>query len=160
MDPLIERFERILRSYFQNGTIPGKEGGGIHRDDWNRFADEQDFRDAFAELDDFLKTGTSSGTEDTGSFDFQGTGRSGGSFRSTGEPAPPEMLREDYKELGVRFGAPFAEVRNAYRELMRTHHPDRHGSDVVMQERATRKAQRLNFSFQRIRAWEEAKKAE
>lgn len=164
MDPLIERFERILRSYFQNGVLKngnrsGSGSGGFSRgsagfgngttgfdDDWDGLADEQDFRDAFAELDDFLKTGTSSGA-DPGA-EAYGAGK---------DPPPPEMLREDYRELGVSFGAPFSDVKRAYRKLMRTHHPDRHGSDAEKQAQATRKAQRLNIAFHRIRAWEEAK---
>ncbi len=146
MDPLFERFERILRSYFRNGSI--NEG-------WSSSTNDQDFRDAFDELDEFLKTGESSGSRKDDFYDRTG---SSSSFRGTGEPSPPEVLRGDYRELGVSFGAPFEDVRSAYRELMRVHHPDRHNSDPAMQERATRRAQLLNTSFHRIRAWEEAKK--
>ena len=71
MDPLFERFERILRSYFRNGSI---------NEEWNSSTNDQDFRDAFDELDEFLKTGESSGSLKDDFFD--GTGSSS-SFRGS-----------------------------------------------------------------------------
>jgi DnaJ-domain-containing protein 1 len=165
MDTLFERFERILKSYFQRGFLrdgfynnEGRSGGfSGFSDRWNRLADEEDFMDAFDELDEFLRTGRG---EKIGSRDFFGyTNRNSRSSTET-ESLPPEMLREDYRELGVAFGAPFEEVRHAYRELMRTHHPDRHGSDATEQKQATQKAQRLNTAFHRIQTWEESKHPE
>ena len=142
MDPLIERFERILRSFFSTDTGAGR---------WEEAADDQDFQNARDELDDFLKSDNISG----------------GSYKSTRKKddpfsyrfrMPPDSLKQDYQSLEVPFGASFDEVRAAYRSLMRRHHPDIHTADREQQERATRKAQELNISYQRIKAWELAKR--
>lgn len=144
MDPLFERFERLLRSYIRFGAPS---------DEW--FEQEQgdtDYQEAWNELDDFLRSGSrSSRTSPSG----QSTGSS---KAGTTERLPPEELRKDYSLLGVSFGATFTEVRNAYRTLMRTHHPDLHASDSNRQREATHTSQQLNTAYQRIKAWEAAKR--
>lgn len=149
MDPLLERFERILRSLFQEGRP---------EDDWAHISEESDFQDAWDELDEFLKSGSASTGRSSGYEDFfQGASSSSAGPRSYQDRMPPESLRKDYTELGVSFGAPFEEVRISYRRLMRRHHPDLHAGDPKRHAEATQKAQQLNVSFQRIRAWEMAK---
>ena len=139
MDLLIERFERLLRSFINPDVID---------DDWESAADDRDFREAYAEIDDFLKNGGSDKSESVH------TGRSHADYRFR---MPPESLRKDYGNLMVSFGAPFDQVKKSYRELMRRHHPDLHSSDPRRQSRSTRIAQELNISYQRIKAWELAK---
>ena len=146
MDPLIERFERILRSFINTENQPH---------DWEDVSEERDFQDAQAELDEFLhggseaKPGRSSGSNDSAS---RKANHASYRFRM-----PPESLRKDYRRLQVAFGASYSEVRISYRNLMREHHPDLHSADQEQQRNATRRAQDLNVSFQRIKAWELAK---
>jgi len=142
MDPLIERFERILRSFFNTDTGTGR---------WEEAVDDQDFQDAWDELDDFLKS------DSTSDGSYRSAGERDGSF-SYRFRMPPNSLTRDYQILEVPFGAPFEDVRASYRALMRRHHPDIHTADRTQQERATRKAQELNISYQRIKAWELAKR--
>jgi len=139
MDPLFERFERLLRSYIRFGAPS---------DEWFEQAQgDTDYQEAWNELDEFLRNGSS--TDHT-----HGTDRTSG----TTERLPPEELRKDYALLGVAFGATFTEVRNAYRGLMRRHHPDLHASDSNRQREATHTSQQLNTAYQRIKAWEAAKR--
>jgi DnaJ-class molecular chaperone len=139
MDPLFERFERLLRSYIRFGAPS---------DEWFEQAQgNTDYQEAWNELDEFLRNGSTA--NHTGN-----TGRTAG----TTERLPPEELRKDYSLLGVAFGASFTEVRNAYRTLIRTHHPDLHASDSHRQQEATHTSQQLNTAYQRIKAWEAAKR--
>ena len=145
MDPLFERFQRLVRSYLQFGAPS---------DEWFETHDEDaDYREAWEELDEFLRSGTSSGSSRPGS----GT-RGGFGFGAREHRLPPEELRKDYELFGVEFGASFQEVRSAYRRLMRTHHPDLHAGDSTKQREATHKSQQLNTAYQRIKAWEAAKR--
>jgi DnaJ-domain-containing protein 1 len=153
MDPVIARFERLLRSMFQNPSTKEYEFTS------STFQDG-DFASAWEELNDFLgKEGSSA--EESWERRFRGeepgNGRSG--THANAYRTPPEKLRPDYRRLGVEFGAPFDEVRNAYRNLMRQHHPDRHTQDPEAHARATRTTQQINESLQRIKAWELAKRA-
>lgn len=142
MDPLFERFHRLLRSYLRFGA-PSDEWFEQHTED-------RDYREAWDELDEFLRTGKTSGT----SAGSNGGSRSGGQARRL----PPEELRRDYELFQVEFGASFQEVRRAYRRLMRIHHPDLHAGDSAKQHEATDKSQQLNTAYQRIKAWEAAKR--
>lgn len=149
MDPLFERFQRLLRSYIRFGA-PSDEW--FEQEQGTTDYGDTDYQEAWNELDEFLRNGSRSG-------------RTGPSARTTGnskagatERIPPEELRKDYSLLGVAFGATFTEVRNAYRTLMRRHHPDLHASDSTRQREATYTSQQLNTAYQRIKAWEAAKR--
>lgn len=139
MDPLFERFHRLVRSYLRFGA-PADEWFEQHTED-------KDYREAWDELDEFLRKGTSSGTS---------SGYTAGSTRA--RRLPPEELRQDYELFEVEFGASFQEVRSAYRRLMRIHHPDLHAGNNAKQNEATNKSQQLNTAYQRIKAWEAAKR--
>lgn len=136
MDPLFERFQRLVRSYLRFGA-PSDEWFEQHEED-------SDYHEAWNELNEFLHNGTSAGTS---------AGTHGQEQR-----LPPEELRKDYQLFEVEFGASFQEVRNAYRRLMRRHHPDLHAGDSTKQHEATRTSQQLNTAYQRIKAWEAAKR--
>ncbi|MDZ7793757.1 MAG: J domain-containing protein [Spirochaetia bacterium] len=147
MDPLFERFQRLLRSYIRFGAPSDEWFEQSHGDtDYG----DTDYQEAWNELDEFLRNGSTA----------KQTGRAGHTGRTAGttERLPPEELRKDYSLLGVAFGATFTEVRNAYRKLIRTHHPDLHASDSNKQREATHTSQQLNTAYQRIKAWEAAKR--
>jgi len=147
MDPLFERFERLLRSYIRFGAPS---------DEWfEQSQGDSDYQEAWNELDEFLRSGSTTGnTSRTNS-----TSRTAGTSKAgTTERLPPEELRKDYSLFGVAFGASFTEVRNAYRTLIRRHHPDLHASDSTRQREATHTSQQLNTAYQRIKAWEAAKR--
>jgi DnaJ like chaperone protein len=65
----------------------------------------------------------------------------------------PEKGADPYKVLGVVRGASEAEIKAAYRALMREHHPDRltaQGMPKEMIELATRETQTINAAYDRI----------
>ena len=178
MDPLFERFERLVRSMFRTDEDRyrddpfGRTSSSYRRrGERDYIFDEKgdhDFREAWEELDEYLRGGSSESS--SSGFDSSGFGSSRFGERvhekshaeHTGRrrtrPLPPTELRRDYELLGVSFGAPFEEVRRAYRNLIRTHHPDVHGSDRGAEDRATSRSQDINESFQRIKMWVEGRR--
>jgi DnaJ-domain-containing protein 1 len=103
-------------------------------------------REAYAELDEYLRTGRSRSRP---------AADSPRAHARQAAPSPPEELRRDYANLEVPFGAPFEQVRLTHRRLLRQYHPDRFGRDPGKQRLATQITQKLNESFQRIRAYAE-----
>ena len=69
-------------------------------------------------------------------------------------PGPEEQLREAYGVLGIERSASDAELRKAYRRLMRQHHPDRlaaQGLPEEMKAEATRRSQQITSAYQTVR---------
>ena len=65
----------------------------------------------------------------------------------------PQAGSDPYKVLGVARGASEAEIKSAYRALMREHHPDRltaQGMPQEMVELATKETQTINAAYDRI----------
>lgn len=193
MDPLFDRFERLIRSMFQepegnrrHDDLRRGSGGGLggSRSERDYIFDEKsdrDFRNAWDELEDYLRAddlggfaagnhddlgargGEDSNTRRDG-FYSRGPyssgarrGRAGAgtsrTFRPRGAPLPPEELRQDYSKLGVHFGASFEEVRKAYRALISAHHPDKYAENEEESSKATKRSQEINESFGRIKEW-------
>ncbi len=63
-------------------------------------------------------------------------------------PVPPELV-EDFRVLGLMPGVSPSECRDAWKMLMKKHHPDRHNQS----SEATRIATRINNSYNRIMDW-------
>lgn len=97
---------------------------------------DTDYSEAWDELNDFLKD-----TE---------------SIETKRERDPPEILRNDYRILEVRFGSNFSAVKKSYIHLVKKHHPDQFTHNPSRQNAANEKIKEINVSYQRIRAWETA----
>ena len=70
------------------------------------------------------------------------------------KPGPEEQLKEAYGVLGIARSASDAELRTAYRRLMRQHHPDRlaaQGLPEEMKAEATRRSQQITSAYQTVR---------
>lgn len=134
MADIFERLGRVLASWVEDAGL-GPTGRKPE------FGDE-DLNRAWSELDAFLSTGE--------------TPKDGARHQP---PRPPEsareILRRDYHNLEVPFGAPMADVQASYRRLMRKYHPDRHAGDPEKQRLANELTGGLNVSFNRIRRFEE-----
>jgi DnaJ-domain-containing protein 1 len=134
MDRFFDRLGEFLRGVLDGETHTGGTGDP---------AQDPFMRDAYAELDEYLRTGRS-----------RPRPAMGGQRGEPRRPArPPEELRRDYANLEVAFGASFVEVRQAHRRLLRQYHPDRFGRDARKQHLATEITQKLNESFQRIQSY-------
>jgi len=139
MDPIIERFNRLIKSMFVDTK-------NIDFDN-DSFLDnsDSDYAEAWNELNDFLST------PETGSRN------SSSNNKSSSIPLTPEMLRPDYLNLEVPFGSNFTTVKAAYKNLIIKYHPDRNNTDNKSMNRATERTKDLNISLQKIKAWERAK---
>lgn len=127
---------------------------------------DPDLDAAYDELDEFLKTGKSSGggrawadPSETG-YGRSTAGGAAGAGAADGRRRPaastvPEGLRADFQELGVPFGADAAACKAAYKRLLKIHHPDRHAGHPGNMKKATEKSARINASFRRIEEWRE-----
>ena len=136
MDGIFDRLGNLLKSFLQDGE------SGIYSGKDRRFSDP-DMQDAWAELDDYLKTGASRPTE-------------GKHF--TVDPVyhrVPEEYREDFANLEIDFGTGLAEVKKAYKKLMRAYHPDHHAKDPEKFKTATEITKKLNYSYNRIMTYYE-----
>jgi DnaJ-domain-containing protein 1 len=144
LDPIIDRFGRLIRSYLQDEGTAFQGGDQDLHDAWNElnsFLNEDDAFDAALHGKRERESGSSS-TTDT---------NTGTSFGSKASGFPPESLRQDYANLEVPFGSSDQKVRESYKRLMREYHPDRHGGDAERMRIATEIAQKINGSYQRIR---------
>jgi DnaJ-class molecular chaperone len=144
MDPLLDRFHRLLRSMFQ--TSGGDWDFNLHGSHDPGAEADRDYEDAWEELESFLGKGSNGST---------GRERE---YQSPSFHRPPEELRKDYLILEVPFGAQFDDVKKAHRILMKKYHPDRHAVDPASMKSATEKTQAINLAFGRLKAWELARK--
>ena len=141
MDPILERFNRLIKSMF------------VDTDDIDFGYDEfsgnpdTDFADAWEELNDFLSTPGWSAADNRNhtktTYDI---------------PPPPEMLRPDYLNMGVPFGTDFNITKKAYKQLITKYHPDKNSATPEALHKATERSKNLNISYQKIKAWELAKR--
>lgn len=155
MDPLFDRIETLLKSFISGDSdrrdSTSSARGGIPP------SGDPDLDDAMAELEADL-----AGDRDAREKLERGrearrkaeeAARNGANRRRNGPSGPPARILEDYKILGLRYGVPFAEVKAAYKRLLKEHHPDRHGDSPERQKRATETAARINDAYQRIETW-------
>jgi hypothetical protein len=76
--------------------------------------------------------------------------------RAFSQPSgPPAKLVSAYRTLGLEYGAPFPEVKTAYKRLLKQHHPDKHGSSPESQRNATETSARINDAYRVIETWRE-----
>lgn len=65
----------------------------------------------------------------------------------------PTEIREDYAALELPLGADREAVKDAYREMMRRYHPDRHTGDPSKAEVANELTVRIRQSYERLDAY-------
>jgi DnaJ-domain-containing protein 1 len=134
MDRFFDRLGEFLRALLDRRAGPGP---GVEE------SMDPFMREAYAELDEFLRTGRSRSRPVA----------AGPRGHARTAPSPPAELRRDYANLEVPFGAPFEQVRLSHRRLLRKYHPDRFGLDNGRQQLATQITQKINESYQRIHAY-------
>jgi DnaJ-domain-containing protein 1 len=129
---IIDRLSDVIRSYLSEDNVSATRMRGV----------DQDFADAYEELDEFLREGRNAGTRSAHS-----------SAPPPKTPLIPEVLRQDFTELGVPFGANAEACKTAYKKLLKIHHPDRHAGHSENMRKATEKSARINAAYERIERW-------
>lgn len=122
----------------------------------SRRAGDSDYREAMDELDDFLSSGkeknrTTAFGEETRTGGPRQT-QSGGQARTTVEPMS-EAVKQAFRELRLEPGSDEARCKDAYKQLLKTHHPDRHANHEGNLKKATAKTARLNEAWSQIEAY-------
>jgi len=77
-----------------------------------------------------------------------GSGSKSGSKKSAAAGGESAIIRRYYANLELPIGASLAEVKAAYRRLMRRYHPDLHQADGEKAAVATRLAQELRTAYE------------
>ena len=70
-------------------------------------------------------------------------------------PVPRELM-EDFLVLGLRPGEPLEECKNAWKRLVKMHHPDKHQGDDDEKRMAEQATINITRSYRRIRQWFES----
>ena len=140
-----DRLETVIKSYFASddekvfggsrnwrSTSGGSASGG-----------DPDLNAAYEELNDFLGKDRGSKWEESSKRENEGEKK---------RPVPEE-LKSDFAELGLRADASAEECKEAYKKLLKIHHPDRHAKHEENMKKATAKTARVNASYERLMKW-------
>ncbi|GEM_PF-1217497 len=63
-------------------------------------------------------------------------------------------IKQHYEVLGLTTGASPAEVKQAYRDLAKTWHPDRFAHDSQLKQQAEEKIKAINEAYQQLKAYQ------
>jgi len=143
MDQIFNRLANLLRSVFADDPFDSSS----YEETKKRYYDP-DLKEAWEELDEYLKTGRSE-TERTSQ-----QGRRTETF-SSAYKQELEALKKDFSNLEVPFGSPFEEVRKGYKHLIRKYHPDKFVNDPNKVKIATEITQKINESYKKIKSFNE-----
>jgi len=121
------RLGNVIRSYVNN-DVAGKSS--------NRSRDP-DLDAAYEELDDYLNGNSGKGSSKT----------------TTWKKPVPEDIKQAFRELGLTLEATAEECKEAYKKLLKTHHPDRHAKNEENLKTATEKTSRVNAAYERLIKW-------
>ena len=127
-----ERFGDVLKSYINDGS---------EKVSWRHTSrSDPDLEAAFEELDDFLSDGKKN-------------------KQAPVKPAKPvpDDVRRAFAELGLEPDANAEECREAYKILLKEHHPDHHSKHPGNLEKATKKTALLNAANERLLVWFETR---
>ena len=150
-----DRLGNVVKSYVNDGKnqIFGEK---TYRESRHSTEDE-DLRAAYDELDDFMKgpKAANTGNKKSGTWEERFNGEKSGSKSSqySGSRPVPNELKEDFAELGLTLNATEAECKEAYKKLLKIHHPDRHTGNPDQMKKATEKSARINAAYDRIEKW-------
>jgi len=109
----------------------------------SKWRSDPDLDEAYEELDGYLKGKESGGKT---------SGRKEGGKQKKARPVPEE-IRQDFAELGLTPDATAEECKEAYKKLLKIHHPDRHVNHDGNMKKATEKSARVNAAYDRLVVW-------
>ena len=141
-----ERLGTLIKSYV---TFEADDKRAWRRDGSRRQTDP-DLAAAYEELDDFL--GGKGASTGTGADAAAGQRDTKGRTKERTRPIP-EKLKQDFVELGLSPEASVEECKEAYKKLLKIHHPDRHAKHEGNLKKATERTARVNEAYERIRIY-------
>ena len=128
---IFDRLGNVIKSYINYDDIRVFSKTASQR----RF--DPDLDAAYEELDDFLKN------ED-----------GGGKPKVNEEKKPvPEEIKKAFAELGLTLEASAEDCKEAYKKLLKIHHPDHHANHPENMKKATEKTTRVNAAYERLMEW-------
>lgn len=137
---MLDRLSDLLRSALDEDT-----GGGVsHRRDQ---ASDPDWRDAWAELDEYMRRATEPGGTQRGG--QHGAGAGGRTYDAAAQL--PAEIRRAYETLELAPGTSLAETRRRFRQELARYHPDHFAADPEKFAAATAVTRELIAAFRRIR---------
>ena len=135
-----DRLGNVIKSYINSDDDRAFDSSFKRRSD-------PDLDAAYEELDEFLRGGTSAQPGPGGE-------TKGKQEKAQKDQRPiPEGIRKDFAELGLTPDATAEECKEAYKKLLKIHHPDRHAKHEGNLKKATEKTARVNASYERLKKW-------
>ena len=141
-----DRLGSVIKSYLNDEDKRTFSGGSTRR------SGDPDLDAAYEELDDYLH-GKDGKDRAKASGDEK---ESGGNTAKKPRPVPEE-IRRDFAELGLTPDATAEECKEAYKKLLKIHHPDRHAKHDGNMKKATEKSTRVNAAYERLMKWQKIK---
>jgi len=136
-----DRLETVIKSYLTSDdeNVFGGSRQWRSPSQGSTSGGDPDLNAAYEELNDFL--GKDGGRE--------------GKREETGKKTRPvpEELKSDFAEMGLSPDATMEECKEAYKKLLKIHHPDRHAKHEENLKKATAKTARVNASYERLMKW-------
>ena len=130
-----ERLESVIRSQINSEDVFGRR-----KPNTTAYKDP-DLSAAYEELDDFLK---GPGSKKDGSF---------GPKEDAKKSDIPIEVRNAFAELGLSTNASAEDCKEAYKKLLKKHHPDRHVKHEGNMKKATDKSARVNTAYECLKKW-------
>ncbi len=178
MDQIFDRLERLIKSWVTMDDGDSGSGGlfGRAQGSGGRGSGDPDLDAAMSELDDFLGSSRTETEEreraqaaererkarlERERASRAGAGAGSGAYGQGGQAFSAQAearraLEESYKTLSLAYGVPFADVKVAYKKLLKIHHPDLNAQTPESLRRATAISSRINVAYQLIEAWEQS----
>ena len=139
-----DRFGNVLKSYINDGVdnlnreSPFRQSSAKQSSYTEHHSADEDYKAAYEELEDFL----------------QGEKKDSSSRKDKPSARPvPSELRADFQELGLEPHATVKECKEAYKNLLKIHHPDHFAKDPEKMKKATEKTSRINMAYERLEKW-------
>ena len=134
-----DRLGSVIKSYVSNSEWK------IHNSNEKVFGkttyNDPDLDAAFEELDDFLHGSDNKSSSKTKKHE-----------KPVKKPVPEE-IKKAFAELGLTPEATARECKEAYKNLLKTHHPDRHTKHEENMKKATDKTSRVNAAYESLMKW-------
>ena len=135
---ILDRLGNVIRSYINYDGDRIFERTASHRR-----SSDPDLNAAFEELNDYLHG-------QNGKWDS--TAREGEKEKTAQKPVT-ENIKRAFAELGLTPEASAEECKEAYKRLLKIHHPDRHANHQENMKKATEKTTRVNDAYERLMEW-------